>query len=64
MAVTKTFRAPASGSIYGSRYMTLKLEEQNINTENNTSDIKWTLTVSGDSTYYDTGVQIKINQWN
>ena len=61
MAVTKTFRAPSSGCIYGSRYMTLKLEEQNVNTENNTSDIKWTLTVSGDSTYYDTGVQISIN---
>lgn len=61
MAVTKTFRAPVSGSIYGSRYMTLKLEEKNVNTENNTSDIDWTLTVSGDSTYYDTGVQISIN---
>ena len=61
MAVTKTFRAPSSGYIYGSRYMTLKLEETNVSTENNTSDIKWTLTVSGDSTYYDTGVQIIIN---
>lgn len=61
MAVTKTFRAPTSGYIYGSRYMTLKLEEINISTENNTSDIRWTLTVSGDSTYYDTGVQIIIN---
>lgn len=61
MAVTKTFRAPSSGYIYGSRYMTLKLEEINVSTENNTSDIKWTLTVAGDSTYYDTGVQIVIN---
>ena len=61
MAVTKTFRAPVSGNIYGSRYMTLKLDEKNVNTENNTSDIDWTLTVSGDSTYYDTGVQISIN---
>ena len=61
MAVTKTFRAPSSGNIHGSRYMTLKLEETNVSTENNTSDIKWTLTVSGDSTYYDTGVQIIIN---
>ena len=61
MAVTKTFRAPSSGSIHGSRYMTLKLEETNVSTENNTSDIKWTLTVSGDSYYYDTGVQIIIN---
>ena len=61
MAVTKTFRAPSSGSIHGSRYMTLKLEETNVSTENNTSDIKWTLTVAGDSYYYDSGVQISIN---
>lgn len=61
MAVTKTFRAPSTGSIYGSRYMTLKIEEQNVSIENNTSDVKWTLTVSGDTYYYDTGVEITIN---
>lgn len=64
MAVSKTFRAPSSGYIYGSRYMTLKIEEENINNEANTSDVKWTLTVSGDSTYYDTGVKITINGTN
>lgn len=64
MAVTKTFRAPSSGNIHGSRYMTLKLEEINVSTEKNTSDVKWTLTVSGDSYYYDTGVQITINGTN
>lgn len=61
MAVTKTFRAPSSGYLRGSRYMSLKLEETNVSTEKNTSDIKWTLTVAGDSTYYDSGVQISIN---
>ena len=39
MAVTKTFRAPSSGYIHGSRYMTLNLEETNVSTVNNTSDI-------------------------
>lgn len=45
----------------GSRAFTLTVEEQSSNASTNTSVVKWTLTVSGESYWYDSYVKCTVN---